>query len=232
MLRSCRPRAQPPIRPQAVARRSTRVSPRDAAAVGRSRRLAQPAAGVPAPSATAVRRSGLRAPADGGRASSGPQPGAGPQYGPAPQLRPPPAAQSAEARAARPDRPLRARDRRAGPRQRRHRQRQVAYQNDDFQVPPPDTSPPPIPLPQTYSEAEDLADPQPVLRPDRARSRSAATTSRSTWRRPATPQLETHFNGLMECLVRVWQPPVTRAGFLIVRPTRHHLRREDHHQVR
>ena len=32
-------------------------------------------------------------------------------------------------------------------------------------------------------------------------------------------QLKAHFEGLMECLVRVWQPPVTAAGFQIVRPT-------------
>ena len=31
-------------------------------------------------------------------------------------------------------------------------------------------------------------------------------------------QLESHFDGLMECLVRVWEPPVTNAGSL-VRPT-------------
>ena len=32
----------------------------------------------------------------------------------------------------------------------------VAYQNDNYQVPPPDTNPPPIPAPETYEEAEDL----------------------------------------------------------------------------
>ena len=32
-------------------------------------------------------------------------------------------------------------------------------------------------------------------------------------------QLKSHFEGLMECLVRVWEPPVTNAGFILVRPT-------------
>jgi len=32
----------------------------------------------------------------------------------------------------------------------------MAYQNDDYQVPPPDSNPPPIPLPQTYEEADQL----------------------------------------------------------------------------
>ena len=31
--------------------------------------------------------------------------------------------------------------------------------------------------------------------------------------------LKAHFEGLMECLLRVWQPPLTKAGFIIVRPT-------------
>ena len=31
--------------------------------------------------------------------------------------------------------------------------------------------------------------------------------------------MSAHFNGLMECLVRVWQPPVTAANWVIVRPT-------------
>ena len=32
-------------------------------------------------------------------------------------------------------------------------------------------------------------------------------------------QLKAHFEGLMECLMRVWQPPVTAAGWQIVRPS-------------
>jgi uncharacterized protein len=32
-------------------------------------------------------------------------------------------------------------------------------------------------------------------------------------------ELKTHFENLMECLVRVWQPPLTQAGFQIYRPT-------------
>ena len=31
--------------------------------------------------------------------------------------------------------------------------------------------------------------------------------------------LKAHFENLMECLVRVWQPPLTQAGFQIFRPT-------------
>ena len=93
-----------------------------------------------------------------------------------------------------------------------------AYQNDDYQVPPPDTSPPPIPIPETYEQAEqwitqstfyDQTAPAPV----RCNSQPINVSTASD------AQLKAHFEGLMECLVRVWEPPVTSAGFTIVRPT-------------
>ena len=94
----------------------------------------------------------------------------------------------------------------------------VAYQNDDYQVPPPDKSPPPIPVPQTYDEAEQLITKnafyaQNVPAPVRCNSEPINVTTASD------AQLKSHFEGLMECLVRVWQPPVTNAGWIIVRPT-------------
>lgn len=94
----------------------------------------------------------------------------------------------------------------------------MAYQNDDYQVPPPDKSPPPIPVPQTYDEAEQLITKnafyaQNVPAPVRCNSEPINVTTASD------AQLKSHFEGLMECLVRVWQPPVTNAGWIIVRPT-------------
>ncbi len=94
----------------------------------------------------------------------------------------------------------------------------VAYQNDNYQVPPPDTSPPPIPVPETYEQAErwitdnrfyDQTAPAPV----RCNSQPINVVTASD------AQLKAHFEGLMECLVRVWEPPVASAGFIIVRPT-------------
>jgi predicted metalloprotease len=94
----------------------------------------------------------------------------------------------------------------------------VAYQNDDYQVPPPDTSPPPIPVPETYQQAEqwitqsafyNQTAPAPVRCNSQPINVSTATDA----------QLKAHFEGLMECLVRVWEPPVASAGFIIVRPT-------------
>ena len=94
----------------------------------------------------------------------------------------------------------------------------AAYQNDEYQVPPPDKNPPPIPVPQTYDEAEQLITKnafyaQNVPAPVRCNSEPINVTTASD------AQLKSHFEGLMECLVRVWQPPVTNAGWIIVRPT-------------
>ena len=95
---------------------------------------------------------------------------------------------------------------------------EVAYQNDNYKVPPPDTSPPPIPLPQTYEEAEDWVTNSPFYAqtapaPVRCETQPINVSTASD------AQLKSHFEGMMECLIRVWQPPVTQAGLQIVRPT-------------
>ncbi|HJY46996.1 MAG TPA: neutral zinc metallopeptidase [Propionibacteriaceae bacterium] len=94
----------------------------------------------------------------------------------------------------------------------------AAYQNDDYQVPPPDTNPPPVPIPETYEQAEQWITQSPFYNqtapaPVRCNSRPINVVTASD------AQLKAHFEGLMECLVRVWEPPITNAGFLIVRPT-------------
>lgn len=95
---------------------------------------------------------------------------------------------------------------------------QAAYQNDDYQVPPPDTAPPQIPVPTTYSEAEDwlvtntlYAQSVPIpVRCDNPPINVASASDEA---------LETHFNGQVECLMRVWDPPVAAAGFVLPRPS-------------
>lgn len=93
-----------------------------------------------------------------------------------------------------------------------------AYQNDDYRVPPPDTAPPAIPVPTTYGEAEDLlvnnklyAQSAPIpVRCDNPPINVAGASDAS---------LETHFNNQVECLMRVWNPPVTAAGWVLPRPS-------------
>ncbi|MFP5282681.1 MAG: neutral zinc metallopeptidase [Actinomycetes bacterium] len=92
------------------------------------------------------------------------------------------------------------------------------YQNEDYRVPPPDLSPPPLPVPETVGEAEAYI----------AENRFYEQTAPVPVRCSAPPinvrtadddQLQAHFEGLMECLVRVWEQPVAAAGWEMVRPT-------------
>lgn len=94
----------------------------------------------------------------------------------------------------------------------------AAYQNNDFQVPPPDLAPPPIPVPRTYTEAESWLVDNPLyaqtapipVRCDNQPINVADASDRT---------LERHFNAQVGCLMRVWNPPVTAAGFLLPRPS-------------
>ena len=94
----------------------------------------------------------------------------------------------------------------------------VAYQNDDYKVPPPDLSPPPLPVPDTYEQAQDLITNSPFY----GQSVPAPVRCDATPINVGTAsdaQLEDHFTKAMECLVRVWEPPVTGADLVIVRPS-------------
>jgi predicted metalloprotease len=95
---------------------------------------------------------------------------------------------------------------------------ETSYQNEDYQVPPPDTSPPALPQPETYSEAEQLLTDNPIYdqttpAPVRCDADPVDVDSASD------RALQSHFTELMECLVRVWQPPVEAARWQLVRPT-------------
>ena len=94
----------------------------------------------------------------------------------------------------------------------------VAYQNDAYKVPPPDRNPPPIPVPDTYQKAEQIVTSSPFY-DQTAPAPVRCTTSPINVNSASDAQLKSHFEGMMECLLRVWQPPVTGAGLEIVRPT-------------
>lgn len=94
----------------------------------------------------------------------------------------------------------------------------VAYQNDDYEVPPADTSPPPLPQPETYEEAEKLLTANPFydqLVPAPVR----CEIEKIDWETFDDEQLDAHFEEQLACLTRAWQPPVENAGFTIVRPS-------------
>ena len=95
---------------------------------------------------------------------------------------------------------------------------EVAFQNDDYQVPPPDANPPPIPIPETYEEAEAIVTSSPFY-DQTVPAPVRCTTQPINVGTASDAQLKSHFEGVMECLVRVWQPPVTAAQLILVRPS-------------
>jgi predicted metalloprotease len=95
---------------------------------------------------------------------------------------------------------------------------EVAYANDDYQVPAAHLDPPRIPIPETLEQGKEWMVSNALyaqLAPAPVRCNEppidVATASDAA--------LKAHFENLMECLVRVWQPPLTQAGFQIFRPT-------------
>ena len=95
---------------------------------------------------------------------------------------------------------------------------EVAWANDDYQVPAADLNVTPLPAPQSAVQAMEWLTrnalynqvaPAPVrceIQPI-----DVATAGNAL--------LKSHFEETMACLVRVWQPPLTAAGFEIFRPT-------------
>jgi len=92
------------------------------------------------------------------------------------------------------------------------------YENNDYKVPPPDLSPPPLPVPDTYEQAQQVITSSPFY------SQSAPAPVRCDAKPidvadASDAQLKAHLDASMECLVRVWEPPITSAGLVIVRPS-------------
>ena len=94
----------------------------------------------------------------------------------------------------------------------------TAYQNDDYQVPPADSAPPELPLPTTYAEAQSWLVTNPLYEqttPAPVRCDNPPINIASA----SDSALETHFSNQVACLMRVWNPPVTGAGFVLPRPS-------------
>jgi predicted metalloprotease len=92
------------------------------------------------------------------------------------------------------------------------------YVNDDYQVPAPDPNPPDLPAPQTWDDVDAylLSNPlyqQSVGVPVRCDIDQVDLTKASK------SQLQSHFDQLTACLMRVWAPTLSAAGYEAVRPT-------------
>lgn len=95
---------------------------------------------------------------------------------------------------------------------------EVAFQNEDYEVPAVDSAPPALPAPpKTFDEAYPIVEDnalyrQSVASPVRCDTPDVTAQARST-------KLESELNDYMECQLRVWGPAIDAAGYTAVRPS-------------
>ena len=92
------------------------------------------------------------------------------------------------------------------------------YQNEDYRVPEVDTAPDKPPVPETYEQATDWMQKNPIYgvqvpAPTRCGSPPIDLGSASKG------ELEAHYNELTACLMRVWDVSLQQAGFTLPRPS-------------
>lgn len=92
----------------------------------------------------------------------------------------------------------------------------TTYQNEDYQAPPADMSPPDLPVPRTSAEAKTWLTSnalynQVVPSPTHCTMQPISGATSNT-------KLESDLNDEMACLMAVWEPPLKAAGFALPRP--------------
>lgn len=92
----------------------------------------------------------------------------------------------------------------------------TTYQNEDYQAPPADMSPPDLPVPRSSSEAKTW------LTTNALYSQSVPSPTHCTMQpisgATSNTKLESDLNDEMACLMAVWEPPLKAAGFAMPRP--------------
>ena len=91
------------------------------------------------------------------------------------------------------------------------------YKNDDYVVPEADPKPPRVPKPETYGEATDWLENNPIYAgqvPVPVRCEVDTVPAKSS-----AAKLSRYLNDLTACLMRVWANEITDAGYYAARPT-------------
>ncbi len=92
------------------------------------------------------------------------------------------------------------------------------YENEQYRVPPADTAPPELPMPETYGDAREWMTNNPIydqIAPAPIGCDAAPIDLVNASRR----ELQDHFNELTGCLMRTFGPALEQANFIAVRPT-------------
>lgn len=94
----------------------------------------------------------------------------------------------------------------------------TAYKNETYQVPPPDSNPPDIPVPEYQSELTSWTRDNEIYRVSVAKPVRCQLPD-IDYGASSDAQVEKHLNDLTACLMRVWGPALEQAGYTPVRPT-------------
>ena len=91
------------------------------------------------------------------------------------------------------------------------------YQNDDWEVPPVTTQPPPLKLPETRSEARQLTENN-ALYNDSLASPVRCDLELLPGDKQNDEELQAHLQAYLGCLTRVWGPTLEKAGYTAFQP--------------
>lgn len=94
----------------------------------------------------------------------------------------------------------------------------VAYANEDYQVPAATSNPPELPIPTTWAEAESWTRDNTLFQQTLG-SPVRCEAGPINLQNAGRAQLQNHFNEYMGCLMRVWGPALQGAGRVAVRPS-------------
>lgn len=92
------------------------------------------------------------------------------------------------------------------------------WANADYRVPRADRNPPPLPQPATYAQATQWLEDNRLYRVDVGKP-VQCTLEPVDLASASRAQLQVYLNDYTGCLMRVWGPALSQAGFTAVRPT-------------
>lgn len=92
------------------------------------------------------------------------------------------------------------------------------YENEQYRVPGADTTPPDLPMPETYGDAREWMTNNPIYN-QTAPAPIDCDAAPIDLLNASKAELQDHFNQLTGCLMRTFGPAMERADFIPVRPT-------------
>lgn len=94
----------------------------------------------------------------------------------------------------------------------------TTQQEEKYTPPPADMNPPKLPAPETYGEATDWMQKNKIYGASISVPNRCSFLSQIDASTASVSELQSHIEELTACLMKVWQEPVTKTGFVLPRP--------------